>query len=238
MYLSLKTMWRGVVPTSLNHFFFSGETGLSRTIIKMKTALERTASHEEMYDDRYFRRMEGEMAVSSQGIAASAIEHFSPKNLIDIGCGGGSVLAAFRERGVPGVGLEYSEAALRICQEKGLEVHKFDIESDAAAPIEPADLVLSTEVAEHLPEKRADRYVDLLVRLSRQHIILTAATPGQGGTDHVNEQPNSYWIEKLERRGARHLDELTARLREEWRSRGVDGHRARNVLVFRAAGAG
>jgi hypothetical protein len=57
-----------------------------------------------------------------------------------------------------------------------------------------ADLCVSTEVAEHLPAAFADTHVSYLCRTA-DAVLMTAATPGQGGTDHVNEQPHSYWIE-------------------------------------------
>jgi cyclopropane fatty-acyl-phospholipid synthase-like methyltransferase len=155
-----------------------------------------------------------------------------------VGCGNGAVLSAFREIGIQGEGLEYADAALRVCKEKGLNVRKFDLEHpshlDSASR---ADLVLSTEVAEHLPASVAETYIELLIRLcgSDGHVIMTAATPGQGGTDHVNEQPNTYWIQRFQQRGARYLDAMTQELRAEWKRRGVDRHRAKNVLAFEVA---
>jgi len=49
------------------------------------------------------------------------------------------------------------------------------------------DLAVSMEVAEHLPEQVSEPYIDLLTRLSRV-VVFTAARPGLGGSDHVNEQ--------------------------------------------------
>jgi hypothetical protein len=52
-------------------------------------------------------------------------------------------------------------------------------------------MVTSFEVAEHIPERLEDRYVDMLCLLGNL-IVISAATPGQGGMDHVNEQPHAY----------------------------------------------
>jgi hypothetical protein len=41
---------------------------------------------------------------------------------------------------------------------------------------------------------------------------MSAAKPGQGGCGHFNEQPLSYWIERLEKRGYRHIDEFASYL--------------------------
>lgn len=52
-------------------------------------------------------------------------------------------------------------------------------------------------MAEHLYAKHADKLVETLTRSARHAIYFTAAPPGQGGLDHVNEQPHEYWIEKF-----------------------------------------
>ena len=54
------------------------------------------------------------------------------------------------------------------------------------------DLVVSLEVAEHLPKECADIFVDSLVRLG-PIILFSAAIPQAGGTCHINEQWPEYW---------------------------------------------
>ena len=54
------------------------------------------------------------------------------------------------------------------------------------------DLALSLEVAEHLPLKSAPIFVKNLVSLS-DNILFGAAYPMQGGVDHINEQPHTFW---------------------------------------------
>ena len=56
-------------------------------------------------------------------------------------------------------------------------------------------------MAEHLPARSADIFLDNLSWHAKKIIFFTAAEPGQGGIDHVNEQPNDYWIEKFNVRG-------------------------------------
>jgi hypothetical protein len=48
------------------------------------------------------------------------------------------------------------------------------------------------EVAEHLPPELAMDFVNFLCQLS-DIILFSAATSGQGGTNHVNEQRLSFW---------------------------------------------
>lgn len=52
------------------------------------------------------------------------------------------------------------------------------------------------EMAEHLPEWKADLFVEWLTQCSNQ-ILWSAAIPGQGGVGHINEQWPNYWIHKF-----------------------------------------
>lgn len=61
------------------------------------------------------------------------------------------------------------------------------------------DLVNCVEVVEHIDPKYLDHLLDTLTR--GKLLIMTHAIPGQNGEFHVNEQPSSYWIEKLATRG-------------------------------------
>ncbi|HEU4929160.1 MAG TPA: hypothetical protein VFU38_04970, partial [Candidatus Krumholzibacteria bacterium] len=121
------------------------------------------------------------------------------------------------------------------CRKRNLPVAKFDVEKDRVSVAPRFDVAVSMEVAEHLPAPAADRYVDMLTRLAPV-VVFTAATPGQGGNDHVNEQPHEYWIEKFASRGLV-LDRDTAnRWSGEWERGGrVRDWYHRNLMVFRAS---
>ena len=58
------------------------------------------------------------------------------------------------------------------------------------------DWVMSLEVAEHIPSKFENVYMDNIVRHSKEGIVLSWATPGQGGLEHINERPFEY-VKKL-----------------------------------------
>jgi SAM-dependent methyltransferase len=197
--------------------------------------LERRASPDELYDERYYDDIDPFMLVSAPAISRSIKREFEPQSVIDIGCGAGALLASLEEAGITCVGFDYAEAALDRCRRSGLTVRRLDIERD---PIPPnrADVVVSTEVAEHLDEESADRFVELLTTLAPIAMV-TAALPGQGGTDHVNEQPNEYWIEKFGARGFTFDGDLSMRLRAEWRGAGVEGFLCSSLMIFRTGSA-
>ncbi len=96
---------------------------------------------------------------------------------------------------------------------------------------------MSTEVAEHLPEALADYFVGLLASIAPV-VVLTAAPPGQGGHDHVNEQPPDYWIVKFERLGYTHQLNVCEKLKRLWLSRAVLDIYVRNLMIFKREAEG
>ena len=63
------------------------------------------------------------------------------------------------------------------------------------------DWVICFEVGEHVPKKYESILLDNLFHHADKGVILSWATPGQGGNDHVNEQENSYIISEARSRG-------------------------------------
>ena len=141
------------------------------------------------------------------------------------------MLKALQNRGAKVKGLDASKAAVDLSRSQGLDVFTFDIETTDFLD-HRSDVVVSMEVGEHLPESYADRFVDLLCRIS-DVVILTTATPGQGGTGHVNEQPHAYWIQKFAMRDYRLDEQNSNRWRQSWRMKGVQIWYHANLMIFR-----
>ena len=238
-YAKLKGVYRAMVPAPLRRLTWDRRYPFHRALDPVKLLLQRHAPHDEVYDRSYYQEtVEPEIRRSASLMARSIRDELGPRRVVDVGCGTGELLLALRELGIDGSGLERSRAAIEIARAKGLEIEAFDLEGPPGGlPERRGDLVISTEVAEHLTEPFADPYVDYLCRCGDLALI-TAATPGQGGTDHVNEQPNAYWIAKFEARGWRPLEDLTRRLRREWSAAGVASFYSANLLLFRGPAAG
>lgn len=95
------------------------------------------------------------------------------------------------------------------------------------------DMVISWEVAEHLPEESADTYCDTLANHTAHWLVMTAAHENQGGDWHLNEQPQSYWIDKLTQRGLTYRADLSERLKIIWTyTTGPMFWLPENVMVF------
>ncbi len=76
--------------------------------------------------------------------------------------------------------------------DQAIEFTGMDLNSPARVSIERFDLAMSLEVAEHLHPSAAKPFVRFLADLS-DAVLFSAAYPGQGGANHVNEQKPSYW---------------------------------------------
>ena len=124
---------------------------------------------------------------------------FDFKTVLDVGCGPGFAIHRLAELGHDVRGIDGSKNALTYSPiADRISIADITYENQV---VEPRDIVICTEVAEHLESRHADTLVELLTNAAETAIFFTAAPPGQGGHDHVNEQPPAYWIEKFLKRG-------------------------------------
>jgi SAM-dependent methyltransferase len=192
----------------------------------------RYGSHDELYDAPYFAGVDKHAQRSARAMAQSIVADFAPARVVDVGCGTGALLAELQSLGVEVGGLEYAEAALDCCRGRGVNVTRVDLEGVVGTDvIGRCDVAVSQEVAEHLPGRVAGQLVELLCRAERA-VVFGAARPGQGGTDHVNEQPLEYWTARFEQNGFACDEERTARWRQSWIERDVSWYYCQNLLVF------
>lgn len=94
-------------------------------------------------------------------------------------------------------------------------------------------IVICTEVAEHLPAEDAPTLVRYLTTHATRYVVFTAAPPGQGGHDHINEQPPEYWEELFKDCGWIKDYESTEELKDRWCRLRRLSHMTNNVVVFR-----
>jgi SAM-dependent methyltransferase len=180
------------------------------------------------YTDEFFDgHLEGSRR-SARLVVPMIMELVRPKRVVDVGCGRGTWLAAFRDHGaeeILGIDGEYVDR-----QRLEIAAHEF-LACDLSSPIaidRRFDLAVSLEVAEHLPEESADAFVALLTSLAPV-VLFSAAIPGQGGTNHVNEQWPDYWAARFEYHGYHTCDYIRDRI---WDNPDVEWWYAQNVLLF------
>jgi hypothetical protein len=64
-------------------------------------------------------------------------------------------------------------------------------------------------------------------------VVFTAAPPGQGGTGHVNEQPQSYWIDRFRAEGMEYDETWSREVATRFEREGVRSPwLVDNVMVF------
>ena len=180
---------------------------------------ESSSSTPPTYSSDYFRRIEEGSRHSAEVVVPLVIDLVSPESVIDVGCGTGAWLSVFVAHGVSdvaGVDGDYIDRrALRIPVDLFIP---HDLEQRLTLD-RSFDLVVSLEVAEHLSADAAERFVESLTSLGPV-ILFSAAVPGQGGDNHVNEQWPSYWADLFAARGYLPIDclrdELWGREEVEW----------------------
>jgi hypothetical protein len=232
LYGAVRRVYTAVLPQKVRHsIYMAFPAPLKKAKWKMLRVFGRVASHEEIYNAEYYATIvEPGMQISVKAISSSILETYRPRRVVDVGCGTGLLMSVLKDQGVDVEGMEYAEAACKTCSERGLKVHRVNLEKDAIPQLK-ADVVVSTEVAEHLPVTCADRFVDVLCGIS-DTVVMTAATPGQGGTDHVNEQPHEYWISKFKGRGFEFDEPKTLQWRKQWKDAGAEGCYWHNLMLF------
>lgn len=152
------------------------------------------------YDTTFFDYVNSGAIVSAERLLPVIREQLAIRSVLDVGCGQGAWLSVWGRLGIEnylGIDGDY------------VDREKLRIPESAFKPADLAegfrldrrfDLVQSLEVAEHLPESSAGRFVDSLV--AHGDLILFSAAPnGQGGDHHVNEQPYDYWRSHFARHG-------------------------------------
>jgi hypothetical protein len=134
-----------------------------------------------------------------------------PASVVDLGGGTGAWCAAFKSHGVPHVRcIDHPSASTGGLLIEAAEFQPADLSCDRIPPV-PADLAVSVEVAEHLPDARADWIVEFLTA-SAPIVLFSAAVPRQDGVHHVNEQFRWYWTRRFAARGFEERDCLRGRL--------------------------
>lgn len=181
------------------------------------------------YSTEFFTSRREKTLASAQPIVDYLWAVIKPESVLDVGCATGIWLAQAQKQGaqtlmgidgpwVPREELEFEE--------------KFFLEHDLSqtSPTDVGfyDLALCIEVAEHLPPEAADRFIDFLT--SHADVILfSAAIPGQGGTGHVNEQPQSYWYNKFSDRLFECFDIIRPNF---WNDPSINVIYKQNMLVY------
>ena len=182
-----------------------------------------------LYDsDFYSKHFEG-MANSAKKVLDLLYKLYQPKSVIDIGCGRGAWLAVAESLGSTKLkGMDGLWVKKRELLSKNIDFEAVDFERSVPEIEEKYELCISLEVAEHITEYNARKFVDTLCKAS-DIVLFSAAIAHQGGMNHVNEQWQSYWIDLFNSNGYECFDLFRATL---WNNESVEWWYRQNVFLF------
>ena len=170
----------------------------------------RRAAYMRIFKDSRFAADELSMASHCPcNVLNAVIERWHPRSFLDVGCGTGQTIEYVINRGIECLGLEGSAAAIDHSPVKR-HIRMINL-NDPLDLGRRFDMVWSFEVAEHIHQNFTETFLDTLTSHG-DLIVLSAAQPGQGGAGHFNEQPLSYWIQRICRRGFVFEEQFTTQL--------------------------
>jgi hypothetical protein len=146
-----------------------------------------------LYDEKFYKHIKGKSAEGAS-LVLPVIKNIIPKleTAVDFGCGVGTWLYELKQSyntAILGIDGAYAIPSLII---DPVEFMDCDFNTTMPTGLQKKDLAISLEVGEHLDKDRAKPFIDAICD-SSDYILFGAALPGQKGTHHVNEQPQSYW---------------------------------------------
>lgn len=180
------------------------------------------------YSQRFFDSSSSTSRSSAEAIVPLVIDLVRPRSIIDVGCGLGTWLSVFMDHGIQdvlGVDGAWIDCDRLSIPRKHFLIYELRKHLQLNRRF---DLVVSLEVAEHLPESCASTFVDSLVGLGSL-VLFSAAIPFQGGTSHLNEQWPDYWARLFAAHGYVLVDCLRGRI---WNNPSVGFYYAQNMFLF------
>jgi len=173
------------------------------------------------------------------GIAQEMYRLTCPRRVLDIGCGAGQMLAEMSRLGAEIQGFE-SRNGIQWCELLGIleiplgNVMAVDLRNGMPQDAWPGwpDLIVCTEVLEHLPEEAAIRVARAIVSQEAKWLAISGATPGsEGGTGHINEHHESYWRNLFTESGLYEVDWETTSILHDHTRKTFDW--ADRILLYR-----
>jgi SAM-dependent methyltransferase len=180
------------------------------------------------YTEKFFASSQTGCRRSAEEIVPLVMKMIPCSSVVDVGCGMGTWLRVFEEHGVSDVtGFDGEYIDRNVIEINATNFYAMDLSSPPKWS-RTFDLAMSLEVAEHLPADASNNFVSFLASLAPA-ILFSAAVPGQGGTNHVNEQWPDYWVDRFKKHGFAVLDVFREAI---WTNQNVEYWYAQNTFLF------
>jgi SAM-dependent methyltransferase len=153
-----------------------------------------------LYSKDFYIQRERNTGYAASTILEILFKKIKINSALDLGCGNGVWLSELEKRGVSktiGVDGPWVPRDLYLSNNEFIEHNfiddKFEIQ-------EKFDVVISLEMFEHIPQKRANELIETISSIT-DCVLFSAAIPNQGGNGHINEQWLSHWVELFRAQG-------------------------------------
>jgi len=183
---------------------------------------------ENLYDKGFYEEQYRGSIRSADIFLSYLFSYYKPESMVDFGCGVGSWLFSAEKLGVHSLmGLDGSWVKPESLLSDSIDFKPTNFEC-AVDLNNSFDLAVSLEVAEHIEEAYANKFVESICN-SSSVVVFGAAIPGQGGIDHVNEQFQTYWVEKFKDRGYSCFDIFRTKY---WDDKRIEFWYRQNTFLF------
>ena len=129
---------------------------------------------------------------------------FKFRTMVDIGSGSGiwssTFLKASPDLIVHAVDLPGTTFTHLQMFDKQVVLQEIDFEKFIDMPPKTFDVSICVEVVEHLTPSTSEMIMDYIAAHSKL-AVFSGATPGQGGTHHINERAQEFWVDSMFSRG-------------------------------------
>lgn len=179
------------------------------------------------YSEDFYQEMKDSNFVSAQEIVPVVLDYIKPTSVVDIGCGTGLWLKAFKDAGVDkifGYDGDWVDDSFLVIDKDNFQ--RVDLENQI--DVANFDLAICLEVAEHITKDSAGTLINNIVKAAPV-VLFSAAIPFQGGSHHVNEQWPDYWEKLFRERGYVPVDCLRRKL---WGNDKVSFFYQQNIFIY------
>lgn len=184
------------------------------------------------YDAIFYRYQREGALRSARNVLPKVNAELRPLSILDVGCGAGAWPSVHRELGVceiVGIDGDYVDRSVLMVDDSHFRAKDISKHFDLGRTF---DLVQCLEVGEHVPKDSSNVLVDNLVRHGKR-VLFSAAVPGQGGENHINEQHYEYWRDLFAKRDYLLFDFVRPLISDDER---IEPWYRYNILFFAHAG--
>jgi len=180
------------------------------------------------YDTRFYEGIAPGSSRSAKQLVPQLLDIVKPTSVVDVGSGTGVWSAVFLAHGITDL-LAIDGGYVKPEQLEIPRSHFKTMNLEGAILVDRTfDLAVCLEVAEHLNPARAESLVSDLASLAPV-VAFSAAIPGQGGTNHINERWQSYWRDLFLLAGFDAIDCLRT---SNWHNEEIEWWYRQNLILY------